>query len=380
MNKYSILFVTGTRAEFGIMQPLLKRLNSSELVDLDLVVTGTHLETEYGNTVNQIKKDKFNIIKTIPLNLIDTSNLTIGNSLGILTTELNKVFNNQQYDLVLILGDRYEMLPVANLSVLYRVPICHLHGGELTFGNYDEHIRHSLTKMSSLHLTSTEEYKNRVISLGENPSKVFNIGAMGVENALSNLYNKQELSSLLGINLDETYLVVLYHPVTLYSKEEAERELDALIRFISDSTYKVFVIGNNADTGANIFRERIKQVVDNKRVHEFKSLEVREFHSLIKYSKCLVGNSSSGIIEVPSLNVPTVNIGKRQLGRISGPSVININGELSEIENALKISENMREFFNPYYKENSVESAFSIIMNELSAGLTSAKIFHDTEQ
>lgn len=377
MSKFTILFVTGSRAEYGIMKPLLSKLNSIEEVDLNLVVTGTHLEEKYGFTMARIQEDGFKIIEKIPLNLINTDTVTVGNSLGILSMKLNEVFNSTKFDLVLILGDRYEMLPVANLAVLYKVPICHLHGGELTFGNYDEHFRHALTKMSSLHLTSTESYRQRVISLGENPNAVFNIGAIGVENAMSSLHSRNYILTKFNLKPNQEYYVVLYHPVTLSTFDEMYQESKSIIEFIRSTEKNIFIIGNNADSGADIFRNEVSKFVDNTRVFEISSLDVKTFHSLVKYSIALIGNSSSGLIEVPSLEVPTINVGSRQRGREYGSSVINVEGNYSSIIEGINKSDSITSFFNPYFKENSVDNAISIIMEKLNNKLDSKKIFYE---
>ncbi len=376
--KYKVLFVTGTRAEYGIMRPLLRILQENPEVELDLVVTGTHLEKKYGETISQIIADDFSIIRKVYLNLKDTQPHTIGESLSKLTRQLNDVYSEKSYNLVLLLGDRYEMLPVANLAVLYQVPICHIHGGELTYGNYDEHIRHAITKMSSIHLTSTKEYKKRVISMGEDPSRVFDIGAMGVENAINNLMSREKLIAELGVYIDD-YFVVLYHPATLHTVQQKKEESDLIINFIKSTTKKVVVIGNNADTGADIFRNDVSKLVDNQRVFMFSSLPSNVFQTLVKYSNALVGNSSAGIIEAPSLGIPTINVGNRQKGRVRSRSVIDVPDMVPDITAALNSIKDIDTFSNPYYKKGSVDLANTIILDFLKISISSAKEFYEAK-
>ena len=374
----NVCAVTGSRAEYGIMRALLLKLNKEQNIKLDVVVTAMHLEEKYGNTYRQIEEDGLNIIKKIPLNLENTSKKCVSRSLAILTKGLSELFEEVKYDLIIILGDRYEMLPVVNVALIYNIPVCHLHGGEKTLGNFDESIRHAITKMSHLHLVASEEFKNRVIQLGEEEHNVHNIGAMGVENVMrQDFLTEKELEETLGIELKEEYYVVLFHPVTL-EDGGALKQIQILLEVLSEQNKQVIFIGSNSDTDSDkIMNEIEKYTMKNNNSKMFISLKPREYHSLVKHSKGLVGNSSSGLIEIPSLKVPTLNIGNRQLGRLRGPSVVDVDTTKESIQKGLKELSKIRDFYNPYEQENSIEKAKEAILDYLSKDRSIIKEFND---
>ena len=254
----NVCVVTGSRAEYGIMRALLLKLNKEQNIKLDVVVTAMHLEEKYGNTYRHIEEDGLNIIKKIPLNLENTSKKCVSRSLAILTKGLSELFEEVKYDLIIILGDRYEMLPVVNVALIYNIPVCHLHGGEKTLGNFDESIRHAITKMSHLHLVASEEFKKRVIQLGEEEHNVHNIGAMGVENVIKqDFLTRKELEEVLGIKLEE-YYVVLFHPVTL-EDGGAVKQIQTLLEVLSEQTKQVVFIGSNSDTDSDKIMSAIEE-------------------------------------------------------------------------------------------------------------------------
>ena len=374
----NVCVVTGSRAEYGIMRALLLKLGKEQNIKLDVVVTAMHLEEKYGNTYKQIEEDGLNIIKKIPLNLENTSKKCVSRSLAILTTGLSELFEKIKYNLIIILGDRYEMLPVVNVALIYNIPVCHLHGGEKTLGNFDESIRHAITKMSHLHLVASEEFKNRVIQLGEEEHNVHNIGAMGVENVMrQDFLTEKELEETLGIELKEEYYVVLFHPVTL-EDGGALKQIQTLLEVLSEQNKQVIFIGSNSDTDSDkIMNEIEKYTMKNNNSKMFISLKPREYHSLVKHSKGLVGNSSSGLIEIPSLKVPTLNIGNRQLGRLRGPSVVDVDTTKESIQKGLKELSKIRDFYNPYEQENSIEKAKEAILDYLSKDRSIIKEFND---
>ena len=374
----NVCVVTGSRAEYGIMRALLLKLGKEQNIKLDVVVTAMHLEEKYGNTYKQIEEDGLNIIKKIPLNLENTSKKCVSKSLALLTTGLSELFEEVKYDLIIILGDRYEMLPVVNVALIYNIPVCHLHGGEKTLGNFDESIRHAITKMSHLHLVASEEFKNRVIQLGEEEHNVHNIGAMGVENVMrQDFLTEKELEETLGIELKEEYYVVLFHPVTL-EDGGALKQIQTLLEVLSEQNKQVIFIGSNSDTDSDkIMNEIEKYTMKNNNSKMFISLKPREYHSLVKHSKGLVGNSSSGLIEIPSLKVPTLNIGNRQLGRLRGPSVVDVDTTKESIQKGLKELSKIRDFYNPYEQENSIEKAKEAILDYLSKDRSIIKEFND---
>lgn len=374
----NVCVVTGSRAEYGIMRTLLLKLNTEKSINLDVVVTAMHLEEKYGYTYKQIEEDGLNIVKKIPLELVNTSKKCVSRSLAILTEKLSDLFEENNYDLIIILGDRYEMLPVANIGLIYNIPICHIHGGEKTLGNFDESIRHAITKMSHLHLVASEEFKNRVLQLGEEEKTVHNIGAMGVENVLKqDFLSKRELEKTLGVELEEEYYVVLFHPVTL-EDGEALSQINTLLKILNIQQKQSIFIGSNSDVDSDKIMDAVEGYIkQNPKSKLFKSLKPREYHSLVKYSRGLVGNSSSGLIEAPSLKTPTLNIGNRQLGRLRGPSVVDVNTDEESLKEGFKELEKITNFFNPYEQEDSIENAKRYILEYLEKNKGTVKDFKD---
>ena len=264
-----------------------------------------------------------------------------------------------------------------------KIPILHVHGGEATFANYDEFIRHAITKMSLFHFTSTEEYRRRVIQLGEDPERVFNLGALGAENCLY-IDEKNVPQEIIDLP-EKQYFVVLFHPETLTTSSEAEQVTELLSAICRKSTYKYVFIGSNADTNSNIIRDKIKKYVEeHDNADYYENLHTDAYHYLVKHSVCLIGNSSSGIIEAPSLGVYTINIGKRQDGRVRGNSIIDVECDAKKIEDAmahvLTIKGNAFPI-NPYYQENSAQKYYKATQTILSKLLRiygqKPKIFYD---
>lgn len=377
-----ICVVTGSRAEYGILRNLITLLHEDPEIRLELVVTGTHLEEKYGKTILTIKKDEIPIVKEIPMGLRDTTNQTITSGLAKLTAGLGEVFTDNHYDLLIILGDRYEMLAAANVAVIYQVPICHLHGGELTLGNYDEFIRHAITKMSHLHLASTDDHRDRIVQMGELPQMVYNIGSLGVENSKQTLLlTKASLESKLDCRLEDAYYVILFHPVTLDSKASAKAQITALLEALQRTDKQCIFIGSNSDTGSDYIREAcLAFIAEGDRHYYFPSLETQSYHSLVRYSKGLIGNSSSGLIEVPSLQRPSLNIGDRQKARTSGPSVIHCESTAPAILVGIEKLAAVTVFDNPYEKPSSSYLAYQIITEKLEQGITKQKPFYDRKE
>lgn len=378
-----LLYVTGSRAEYGIMRRLLKKLDEDKNIQLDIVVTGMHLMKEYGETFKEVESE-FNVIEKIDIEIANSNNYDVLHSMSLAMEKFAKFFLNNKYDAVMLLGDRYEILPVAIASAINNIPLIHIHGGEKTLGNYDEFIRHSITKMSKLHLVATDEYRNRVIQLGENPTTVFNLGSLGVNNVLEvNLLSKEELENKLG-KIDRPYYVVLFHPETI-SDISLEEQTNNLIKALSKfkDKYSFVFIGSNSDTGADKIQEIIEKFVKENNYKRFISLQNFEYFSLLKYSEGLIGNSSSGIIEIPSLKVTTINIGNRQLGRAKGETIIDCGSTEKEIENAILKSQSneyreiLKNSVNPYFKENSLEKYYQEIKKFLEKDNRYLKDFYD---
>ena len=378
-----LLYVTGSRAEYGIMRRLLKKLDEDKNIQLDIVVTGMHLMKEYGETFKEVEKD-FNVIEKIDIEIANSNNYDVLHSMSLAMEKFAKFFLNNKYDAVILLGDRYEILPVAIASAINNIPLLHIHGGEKTLGNYDEFIRHSITKMSKLHLVATDEYRNRVIQLGENPETVKNVGSLGVANAMElELLSKKELENKLG-NFSKPYFVVLFHPETITEislEQQTENLISALNKF--KDRYDFVFIGSNSDTGSDKIQKIIKNFVDKNNYKRFLSLKNYEYFSLLKNSQGLIGNSSSGVIEVPSLKIPTINIGNRQLGRVKGTTIIDCSADTEDILKAIEKSQSesykkiLNESVNPYYQENSLEKYYSEIKKFLDKDNNYLKDFWD---
>ena len=338
-KRLKIIAVTTTRADYGIMRPLLLKLEKADWCDLLLAVTGTHLLKAFGHTIDEIKKDGLNIDKKISImTKTNDSQIETAQIMSRTIVKFTSYFEEARPDLVILLGDRFETFQVAASCTICRIPIVHIAGGETTEGAIDEVFRHSITKMSYLHLASTEKYRNRIIRMGEDPKRVFNTGALGVENVMNvKSLSKEELSEQLGFSLDRPYGVVTFHPVTLES-DSAVDQLNELLKVLHRHQEMKFIITKaNADlSGEKINRELEKFALDNENCIVVSSLGTLKYFSAIRYCNCVIGNSSSGIVEVPSFNKVTINIGDRQKGRIQADSIINCKPTEADIEKALK--------------------------------------------
>lgn len=359
-----IALVTGSRAEYGIMRNLIKKLNDDKEITLSLIVTGMHLEEQFGNTAKYIEEDGFTISASIHSDMTNFSSKGVLNSVSTTINGFGEHFNKNTYDAVLVLGDRSEIMACTIAASFFRIPVIHLHGGELTFGNYDEFIRHSITKMSQLHFTSTAEYRNRVIQLGENPEAVFNVGSLGVENTINmKCVELNVLNQKYGMNLNKKdYLVVVFHPETLTENDANKDLLTTLESFVDE--YDLLFIGTNSDSGSDVVTRNIQNFIGRfpNKSQMVSSFTQEEFFSVVMESRLFVGNSSAGIIEVPSLGVNTVNIGDRQKGRITANSTISCQNNSKEIRSAINAALAMLpEVCNPYFKEGTSDEIVSII-------------------
>lgn len=375
-----VCVVTGTRAEYGILRPLIDRLHKDNEIELQLVVTGMHLSPEFGLTYRNIEKDGYNINEKVEILLSSDTSIGISKSMGLTFISFSEVYERLKPDMVVILGDRYETFSAMATASVAKILIVHIHGGEITEGAFDDAFRHCMTKMAYLHFTSTEEYRERVIQLGEEPNRVFNVGAMGVENIMNlSLSNKEELENKLNIKLGNKYFVVVFHPVTLENNtgEEQIKELTKALEEFPE--YNLIFIKGNSDTNGIAINSYIDDYVkDKSNCYAFTSLSVEDYMSLLKNSNGLIGNSSSGIIEAPSLDIPTVNIGDRQKGRIRSESVIDCNSLSSQIEEAIKkvLNKNWN-CKNPYENGDSSEKILVEIKKFLSGNINLKKIFYD---
>ncbi len=333
-----ICVVTGTRAEYGLLAPLMTLLKRDPKIDFQLVVTGSHLSAQHGSTIKFIEQDGFFADALIDLDLKDDSVLGVAHALGRATSQIADAFTNLKPDLVVVLGDRYEILGATQAALILGIPIAHIHGGEVTTGAFDDSIRHAITKMSNLHFCAAEEYQRRLIQLGESPQTVFNVGALGID-VLINLepMTRDDLVSVVGVALGSPLLLVTVHPTTrsdMSIPEELEELLRALENF-AEST--IIFTGVNADPGHLQVNSAIKKFVAadplRRVVHD--SLGQKNYLNLMRVADVIIGNSSSGIIEAPALHVPTINIGTRQDGRLRADSIIDCKFERNEIRTAI---------------------------------------------
>ncbi|WP_067843864.1 UDP-N-acetylglucosamine 2-epimerase [Amphibacillus sediminis] len=335
----NIAILTATRSEYGLLKPLILRIKEDPDFKLNLIVTGAHLSPEFGLTYKEIENDGFDIDKKVEMLLSADSPASISKSMGLALIGFADYFTEQKPDLLIVLGDRYETLAVALAAMNQKIPIAHLYGGETTEGAIDESIRHVLTKLSYFHFTSTKEYRERVIQLGEDPKRVKVVGGLGIENIKQErLLPKEEFTKYVGIDNDKPYVMVTYHPVTLENNQSSEIQINELLKAINKYPEINFLITKaNADAHGRIINQKIDEYV-TKHTHakSFTSLGMQRYLSGLKYSSLVLGNSSSGILEAPSFGIPTVNIGDRQKGRIQAESIINCSPISSSIEQAIK--------------------------------------------
>ena len=370
----NICVVTGTRAEYHLLFPLLKRLKKDPELKLTLAVTGAHLNEAYGNTYRDIERDGFFIDAKIDILQKEDKIHDINTAMSKAIEGFDVFLSKQRPDLIILLGDRYELLSVAIVAMNYQIPIAHIHGGETTEGAIDECIRHAITKMSYLHFTSCEEYRNRVIQLGENPDRVFNVGGLGVENAKNvKLMTLDELERSLDFSLKERFAVVTFHPVTL-EDDTAEDDFLKLLQALEQTDHlKIIFTKANADAGGL----RINSLIDayvGKRPEQciaVYSLGLVRYLTALKYAAIVIRNSSSGILETPSFGVPTVNIGDRQKGRIQAQNIINCQVKTEAIVNAIRkgLDEQFKDYaanaVNPYGEGHASEQIVKIIKQVL---------------
>lgn len=379
-----IAIATSTRAEYGLLTPLIKRVIEEEDLKLDLIVTGTHLSKKHGYTIDDIRKDGYEISHEIPILDEDNSAYGISVTMSNALKGLAKCFRDDRPDMVVILGDRTEMLAVALAALNELIPIAHIHGGELTQGAVDDCIRHAITKMSYLHFTSTEMYRQRVIQLGESPDRVYNVGALGVENVLSQkLLGEDKIRADIGIPNMMKYSIVTFHPVTMES-DSAKEQVEHLCEAMCEREDIYFVItGSNADAGGDLVNQRMREFASKHSNADFvHSLGMKRYLSAVKYASFVLGNSSSGIIEAPALGTLVVNIGDRQKGRIHGADVIDCKPEKTDIASAMNKAMAMEipEASKTYGNGNTSAKIVEIIKEQLKLGIELKKSFYDINQ
>jgi GDP/UDP-N,N'-diacetylbacillosamine 2-epimerase (hydrolysing) len=331
--------VTGTRADFGLFSPLLRELKRRRSFEVQIVATGMHLSSEFGLTYREIEENGFHIDEKVEMLLSSDSETAIGKSIGLGIIGFGDVFRRLKPGAVILLGDRFETFAAAVSAFMAKIPIAHIHGGEVTRGAFDDALRHSITKMAFLHFTSTETYRKRVIQLGESPDRVFNVGALGLDNIRhSKLLSRRTLEKDLGIGRHPRNLLVTFHPATLDPGTWGEQFQNLLAVLGGLAGTQIIFTKANADTGGRLINGMIDAFVQKNpsASKAFDSLGYLRYLSLMQFVDGVVGNSSSGIIEAPSFRIGTVNIGSRQEGRIRAESVIDCEPTIAGITGALE--------------------------------------------
>jgi len=375
-----ICVITSTRAEYGLLRPLMFEFKKNPNIETQIIATGTHLDKKYGYTLDEISNDGLKPDSCVEIIENDTQ-------IGILSTMANAIkkigeeLEKLKPDMVVLLGDRYEIFAIASACVILNIPIAHISGGDVTYGAYDDMFRHSITKMSNLHFTSCEEYRNRVIQLGENPDSVFNVGSLSIENIKKlELHSKEQLNEELKIDVENT-LLATFHPITMEKSTQKEQFSELLKALIEQKKYNVLFTRANADTNSS----ELNKILDNfvqiypQKIKVVESLGVLRYLSAMKYCAGVIGNSSSGILEAPSFKIPTINIGNRQKGRLQANSILNCDAKQEDI---LKVIEKissidfiniLRTTQNPYEGENTA----SKITEEIEGFVNKIKEFYD---
>ena len=369
-----VCIITGSRAEYGLLKPLIKKLKDSKSLELQIIATCTHLSPEFGLTYQEIENDGFKINEKIEILLSSDTSIGISKSMGLAMISFCEAFDRLKPNIIIILGDRYEIFAAASAATVARIPIAHIHGGETTEGAFDESFRHSITKISYLHFTSTEEHRKRVIQLGEDPQRVFNVGAIGIENIKTiDLLEKDKLQETLGYQFGEKTILVTFHPTTL-ENNTAENQFKNLLDAIEEfETIKVIFTKSNADIGGKIINNMIDEYVkrNNQKSVAYTSLGSVKYLSVMKYCDVVVGNSSSGIIEAPAFMIPTINIGDRQKGRVQAKSVINCEPIKNDIITSLnkafseEFKKALKDTKNPYGDGNVTDRIITQIESYL---------------
>jgi GDP/UDP-N,N'-diacetylbacillosamine 2-epimerase (hydrolysing) len=387
MPKRKICVITGTRAEYGLLYWIMKEIEATENLQLQIVVTGMHLSPEFGLTYKQIEEDGFSIDDKVEMLLSSDTPAGISKSMGVAMIGFADCLEKLQPDILVVLGDRFELLSAVSTALVARIPVAHLHGGEQTQGAFDEAIRHAITKMSHLHFTSTEQYRKRVVQLGEHPGTVFNVGATGIDNINKlKLLTRSEFEESIQFDLAQKNLLITFHPVTLENASAAEQfgELLAALQLLED-THLIFTMPN-ADTHGRVIMQMIHEFVQgtNQAAVAFQSLGQLRYLSAMQFVDGVIGNSSSGIIEVPSFRIGTINLGDRQKGRIRAESIIDCEPERKSVTQAIyrlysrEFQESLKTVVNPHGDGGAAVK----IVKELSAAdlnEITKKEFYDIE-
>jgi GDP/UDP-N,N'-diacetylbacillosamine 2-epimerase (hydrolysing) len=381
MTQRKICVVTGTRAEYGLFYPILKKIQESKNLQLQLIATTAHLSSEFGLTYKQIEEEFFLDDKIDNLFSLET-NSSVAKSTGLATMLLADSFEKLNPDIILLLGDRFEAHAAATTALLMSIPIAHIHGGEITEGAIDEQIRHSITKMSYLHFCSTEAYCQRVIQMGEDPLRVFNTGAPGIDNIINfKILSKTKLEKQIDWKFSDKTALFTYHPETLLNNDLVS-DLNEILRVLEESSLSVLFTYSNADKGGKLINKNLEIFCKKnpKRFKIFKNLGNLKYLSAMSYVNLLIGNSSSGIIESASFGKPTINIGNRQAGRMKGNNVI--DSSIKDLNKSIKLALSLnfikqcRDIKNIYGKG---DASIKIVKELINQPLSAKKFFLDTK-
>lgn len=384
MKKIAVL--TGSRAEYGLLFPLLKKIKNSPEFSLQLIVTGMHLSPEFGLTYRQIEADGFEITEKVEMLLSSDTEVGIGKSVGLGIIGFADTFSRLSPDLLILLGDRFETFAAATAAHIGRISIAHIHGGEVTEGAIDDAFRHAITKMSILHFVSTEEYRKRVVQLGEEPGRVFTVGALGLDNIKNmRLLNKEELEKEIRFEFGRKNVLVTFHPVTLEGNSAEHQFTELLAALDCFEDLKIIFTQPNADTQGRIIMKLIGKYIEKypEKAVVFPSLGQCKYLSTLKFIDAIVGNSSSGIIEAPSFGIPTVNIGDRQKGRVMPESVINCQPSKESIVDAMNKAFSpdfkllCKRVINPYGDGNAAERIITTLKERIAETNFLKKSFYD---
>ena len=367
-NKVAVF--TGSRAEYGLLYWLLKTLDADSTCEQQLIVSAMHLSPEFGLTVQQIEKDGFEISDKIEMLISSDTPVGVTKSIGVGIISFGEALDRSKPDLLIILGDRFEALAMATAATIMGVPIMHLHGGEITEGAYDDSIRHAITKFSHIHGVSSESSRQRVIQLGEDPMHVFTIGALGIEHIhKGKLTSLSKVEKYIDFSLGKKYFLLAYHPAT-YSNEKAESTINNILSIVNEfPEFKLIITLANADDGGRSINAIMRKFEEKypTRIKVISSLSSKMYLTLLKFASCIIGNSSSGIIEAPSLKTLTINVGDRQKGRDAASSVLHCGTKKTEIYSAIretllrKENNDLPDFINPYDQGISSDKILKII-------------------
>jgi GDP/UDP-N,N'-diacetylbacillosamine 2-epimerase (hydrolysing) len=384
-----VCFFTGTRAEYGLLKPLMEKFKEDKEFQLQIIASGMHLSPEFGLTYKQIEEDGFIIDEKVENLLSADTDTAISKSIGLGIISYTDALSRLNPDLLIVLGDRYETFAAVIAAYTMKIPVAHLHGGETTEGAYDEAYRHSISKMSYFHFASTEEYRKRIIQLGESPDRVFNVGAIGLDNIKNmDFLSKDVLEKDLDFKFGEKNILMTFHPTTLENNNTKEQIKEILKALDKRKDLNIIFTKSNSDSNGRIINEEIEKFVkkNKDRSKIFSSLGVLRYLTVLNHVDLVMGNSSSGIIEVPMFKIPTINIGDRQKGRLKPDSVIDCECKSEDILEAINKAydpnflSKIRKQKNIFGEGNTSETILKILKKELNKRINLKKSFYDLEE